>query len=203
MYVVLIHGLGRTPLSMWGLARVLRAEGYATELFGYAAFAESYDRIVERLQVRLRGVAARGDYAIVAHSMGGLVARSGLADRSLLPPQHVVMLGTPNQSPRMARWAWRWFPFRWFARDCGARMADLAWYESLPDPHFPYTVVAGTRGVPAWLGPFGEEVNDGLVALAEAKVGAGDRLVEVPCFHTFLIEHPRARAAVLEALAGL
>ena len=188
---------------MWGLARVLRAEGYSTELFGYAAFAESYDRIVERLRGRMRGVAAWGEYVIVAHSLGGLLVRSSLADRSLTPPQHLVMLGTPNQSPRMARLAWRWFPFRWFARGCGARMADVGWYETLPEPHFPYTVVAGTRGVPAWVGPFGEEVNDGLGALAEAKVGAGDRLVEVPCFHTFLIEHPCAREAVLQALAGL
>jgi hypothetical protein len=70
MKVLLIHGLGRSPLSLFNLGWRLQQAGHATEQFGYAAFMESYDCMVERLQVRLRTLAEQGTYGVVAHSLG-------------------------------------------------------------------------------------------------------------------------------------
>jgi hypothetical protein len=33
MHVLLVHGLGRSPLSMYGLARFLRRQGHSCQLF--------------------------------------------------------------------------------------------------------------------------------------------------------------------------
>ena len=201
MKVLLVHGLGRTPLSMAPLAMSLQQVGYVTELFGYAAFAESYDRIVRRLRHRLADLAEMGDYAVVAHSLGGLLTRSALAQEGTALPTQVIMLGTPNQSPRMARLAWKWlFPFRWFARDCGKNLADPTWYATLPDPNFPYQAIAGTKGLSGVWSPFEGKLNDGLVALGEVAISESDRPIQIPTFHTFMMNHPSVRQAVVNIL---
>ena len=50
------------------------------------AFAESFDRIVERLRVRLQELSSQGNYGIVAHSLGGLLTRAALALDSIKKP---------------------------------------------------------------------------------------------------------------------
>ena len=201
MNVLLVHGLGRTPLSMAPLARSLQQAGHATELFGYAAFAESYDRIARRLRLRLTNLAGTGDYAVVAHSLGGLLTRSALEGGAIALPKQVIMLGTPNQSPRMARIAWKWLlPFRWFARDCGKNLADRAWYATLPEPNFPYQAIAGTRGLSGIWSPFAGKPNDGLVALEEVVIAQGDRPIQIPTIHTLMMNHPAVKQTVVNLL---
>ncbi|MGB5634389.1 MAG: alpha/beta hydrolase, partial [Waterburya sp.] len=102
MKILLIHGLSRTPLSLLGLEQSLQQTGLATEHFSYFAVTESFDRIVKRLRVRLQALASQGDYGIVAHSLGGLLTRAALGLGLIKLPQHIVMLGTPNQLPRLA-----------------------------------------------------------------------------------------------------
>lgn len=189
MDILLVHGLGRTVYSMKSLGRYLERQGHQVHYFGYAAFAESYERIVMRLRTRLHKIS--GDslrpYAIVAHSLGGILSRSALATKAeaatsvanvppkILAPKVLVMLGPPNQSPRAARWAWRVPPFQWFARDCGHKLATPAFYAQLPLPHYPYRIIAGTFGWTGFGSPFGMAINDGLVALEETVIKQDDR----------------------------
>ena len=82
MLVFLIHGMGRTVVSMTPLARRLRREGHATRLFGYsvvkddlATVARSFEHFVRgRLPESGRGGPAPA-YAVVGHSLGNVVAR--------------------------------------------------------------------------------------------------------------------------------
>ena len=106
MRVLLIHGLARSPLSLAGLARELRRDGHHTELVAYWGAVESYSRILARVRRRLEAAAATGDpYAVIGHSLGGLIVRAALdrwpAECPL--PNHVVMLGTPNTARRGLR----------------------------------------------------------------------------------------------------
>ncbi len=200
--VLLVHGLARTPLSLFWLARALRCAGHPTHHFAYLALAESHARIVKRLQAQLRSSGAAGPYAIVAHSLGGLLVRAALADPGIPPPQHVVMLGTPNRRSRMAEWAMRWAPWRWLAGEAGRNMASPDFYSDLPGLNAPYTVIAGTRGLRfSWL-PFGGRVNDGLVAVDETWVEPTDNVIEVVGSHTFMMNRRRVQRAVLSALSA-
>ena len=202
MKVLLVHGLGRSPLSMLPLVTPLQAAGHSVEFFGYAAFAESYDRIVERLRQRLMDLARTGEYAVVGHSTGGLLTRSALSKGEVPPPCHVFMLGTPNQSPRMARWAWQWLlPFRWLAGDCGQKLASVAWYETLEVPTFAYTAIAGTVGWTGDWSPFSDQINDGLVGVDEVVISAGECPLEIPAVHTFLMGHAQVQQAIVETLS--
>ena len=204
MNVLLIHGLGRSPLSMMPLMVPLQEAGHSVEFFGYWAFAESYDRIVDRLRQRLLRLVRSGDeYAIVGHSLGGLLTRSALAKKGIALPSHVFMLGTPNQSSRVAQLAWRWLPpFRWFARDCGKNLASLDWYATLEEPEFAYTAIAGTVGFTEEWSPFPQQINDGLVGVNEVTILDGDRPIQIPTVHTFLMNHPKVKQAIVDILGG-
>jgi hypothetical protein len=203
MRVLLIHGLSRTPLSLLGLARDLRRAGHRTELVAYSGTLESYGRIVARVRYRLETTAGgREPYAVVGHSLGGLVMRAALdhwpADRPL--PRHLVMLGTPNRSPRLARRFHRWWPYRLVNGECGQLLAEPAFFDRLPVPGVPTTVIAGTKGLPRAVSLFNGTPNDGVVAVEETRL-ASATLIELPASHTFMMNNRQVRAAVRGLLA--
>ena len=204
MDILLVHGLGRTPYSMQSLGTFLKQWGHRPHYFGYAAFAESYDHIVMRLQQRLRQAITQPslsyNYAIVAHSLGGLLSRSALMDQTIAPPQSLIMLGTPNQSPQAARWAWKLWPFQWFSGQCGANLSNADFFPTLPHPHFPYHIIAGTGGWSGWGSPFGSTVNDGLVTIHETRISDRDSILEFPVFHTFMMNDPAIQQVVVNLL---
>ena len=201
MKILLIHGLSRTPLSLLGLEWHLQQTGWATEQFSYLAFAESFDRIVERLRVLLETLASQGSYGIVAHSLGGLLTRSALGLSSIKLPKHIVMLGTPNQPPRLAPHAWRLPPFRWWTGQCGLNLTSPAFFASLPRIESPYTIIAGTSGLRGFWSPFGDELNDGIVALNETRLSHRDRIVQLPVLHTFMMNNSTVQKTVVRAFS--
>lgn len=201
MNILLVHGLGRTPLSMWGLARALQQAGHTTELFGYATIFQSFDDIANRLRDRLRDLAAPGPYGIVTHSMGGILTRAALANALFPQPHHVVMLAPPNTSPRAARIANRFAPFRWFATQSGQNMATPAFYDQLPVLTCPYTLIAGTLGPTGPLSPFGEEINDLIVGISEIRMLPSDPIIQVPALHSFIMNHTQVQHDTVRAFA--
>jgi hypothetical protein len=200
MKILLIHGLSRTPLSLLTLERRLQQAGWATEQFAYAAFLESYDRIADRLRTRLHTIATQEPYSIVAHSLGGLLTRSALGQAHHALPGHIVMLGTPNRQPRLALYANQVPLFQWWTGQCGANLANRAFFTQLPHLESPYTIVAGTRGPRGSWSPFGEDVNDGIVALSETQLSSHDRVITLPVYHTFMMNDRAVQETVIQAL---
>lgn len=200
MQVLLVHGLSRTPLSLFWLAGAIRRGGHRPRHFAYLAFAESYDRILDRMRSRLKSLGAAGPYAVAAHSLGGLLVRAALSDEAVPPPVHVVMLGVPNKRSRMAEWGSQWAVWRWLAGEAGRKMADREFYAKLPGLSVPYTNIAGTKGLRLdWL-PLGTRLNDGLVAVDETAVEPSDQVMIVPASHTFMMNRRLVQRAVLSIL---
>jgi hypothetical protein len=201
MRLLLVHGMGRTPLSLARLARFLRQEGHRVERVGYVAAIESFERIRARVRRRLERLARADEpYAVIGHSLGGLALRAALS--GLTPaPGHLVMLATPNQPPRLASRLQRFWPYRVFCGDCGQLLARAEFFRQLPLPSVPYTIIAGTAGPRGRRSPFGLEANDWIVAVEETKVGPGDQPVTLPVGHTFMMNDRRVHAAIRQALA--
>jgi hypothetical protein len=201
--VLLVHGLGRTPLSFLSLRGRLKAWGYRPELFAYAAVAQGYELIVERLVRRLERLAvSERRYAVVGHSLGGILLRSAIPRIQGRPPEHLVMLGTPNRLPRVAR---RLSSHRMYHRllgECGANLAREDFYAALPVPEIPYTIVAGTRGLPGDWSPFDGEPNDGIVAVSETRIRPDDAVVQLPVTHTFMMNNRELQAVIGRTLAA-
>ena len=201
MKVVLVHGLGRTRLSLWLLAHRLAKGGHTPEFFPYSALTETHDRIVCRLVGRLRCLAAQGAaVGLVGHSFGGLLLREALAAVPELQVRHLVMLATPNRQPRLAVRVYARFPFRRLRSSCGQCLANASWFRSLPRPSVPYTLVAGTGGWRGRLGPFEGELNDGVLAASETPTHDDDHPVLVPALHTFIMNRRSVSRLILESL---
>ena len=54
----------------------------------------------------------------------------------------------------------------------------------------PYTIVAGTGGPRGPWSPFGDEFNDGIVALSETRLSLEEPIVQLPVEHTFMMNDP-------------
>ncbi|HTL97216.1 MAG TPA: hypothetical protein VL181_00295 [Holophagaceae bacterium] len=196
---VLVHGMGRTPVSMLLLAARLRRRGLDCEVFGYFAGSASFDGIAARLSERLALQPA--GYVAVGHSLGGLLLREAI---SRLPdaaprPAHLFLLGTPNHASHLAKRLRHSPLYRLLTGDSGQLLADAGRVEAIRALELPTTVIAGVAGPRHPKGPFGQEPNDGVVALSEARL-EGAALHPLPALHTFLMNS--ARVADLIASIG-
>lgn len=201
MNVLLAHGLWRTPLSFLMLQRSLRCGGHRTEQFGYAAMAQHYDSILDRLVTRLERLAIAGPYAVVGHSLGGVLLRAALSQLTGPPPRHLVMLGTPNRPPRLAGRLCRYWTYRRLMGECGLNLASPEFYAGLPVPRVPYTIIGGTAGPRGRWSPFGDDPNDGVVAVSETPIRDDDPVVLLPVTHTFMMNDAEVQAVVRRAMA--
>jgi hypothetical protein len=199
MGVILIHGQGRTLLSMIWLGRRLARQGYQVHYFGYATFTQGFDSIVSRFVQTVRAKTASSPYIIVSHSLGGIITRSALPHLADHLPQHLVMLAPPNQPAALARRMRVFPPYRWFTRDCGQKLGDEAFYQSLPHPTIPTTIIAGTRGWPTRAPFFEGRPNDLVLAVDETRL-EGCPQVLVPATHPLIMNSKQVAQLVLDIL---
>ena len=206
VHILLVHGLGRTPLSLARLARALRRDGHRTHTIGYVAGIEPFDRIVTRVRDALAALLREpAPVVAVTHSLGGVLVRAALAHEPPLRrlPDHVVMLAPPNQPPRLARRLHRLWPYRVINGDVGQRLADPGFLEALPPIPVPHTIIAGTAGPTGRFSPFGDLPNDTVVAVEETRPTPDTPVIELPVYHTFLMNDARVRAVIRTVLAGV
>jgi hypothetical protein len=64
----------------------------------------------------------------------------------------------------------------------------------------PYTIVAGTAGPRGRWSPFGDEPNDGIVAVSETPILDEDPVVRLPVTHTFMMNNAEVQAVIRRAL---
>ncbi len=198
MKAILIHGMGRTPVSMAILSRRLRARGLPTRALGYVAALEPFDRCVERLAERIRKLADGEPFLLVGHSLGAVLSRGALPKISDLPLAGCLFLAPPQRACRAARFFSGHPLYRWMNGEMGQLLADPSFFADLPLPHVPTRVFAGTAGPrAAWL-PFEGEPNDGILTVEETRAREGDPVVEVPALHTFIMNSRRVAESVVE-----
>jgi pimeloyl-ACP methyl ester carboxylesterase len=190
--------MGRTPISLSLLATRLRRAGFPTSSFGYFASRTSLTEIAQGLIAHIEKACRGEPYAIVTHSLGGIITRLASSE---LPAgfTRFVMLAPPNAPSSMARAMRESRIFRALTGDAGERLGDASFYASLPVPAVPTMVIAGTAGPRMRALPFGDAPHDGIVAVAETRLsGAVHR--EVPCIHTFIMNDRGVTALVIDFL---
>ncbi len=137
-------------------------------------------------------------YLIVSHSMGGIITRLALPHLLDTLPRHLIMLAPPNQPARIAGLVSGNPLYRLATGDCGKKLADESFYNSLPAPPVPTTIIAGTRGISGPRSPFGDEPNDTVLTVAETQLDIPGETILVPATHTFLMNSPRVADIVSE-----
>ena len=102
-HVILLHGLWMRGFALSMLHRRLIEAGFRVHRFDYLSVAATQQRILDRLQARMIGLAAEADAVhLVGHSLGGLLALRACLDGEL-PPGRIVCLGSPVKGSAAAR----------------------------------------------------------------------------------------------------
>ena len=157
--VILLHGLAAHRLVMVRLSKFLNDHGYETSNWGYRSIRGSIESHARAFQKQLDELVCNGRHEavhIVAHSMGGIIARRVLG---LSRPENLgrlVMLGPPNRGSHVARK---------LSRPLGGICPAL---RELSDSHDSYVNQLGEPG----------DIEYGIIA------AAADRVVKLPS--TFL-----------------
>lgn len=187
MDLVLVHGMGRTPLSMLRLRRRLRRAGHHPILFGYSPTFETLQGATDRLVKRIERRADMTHYALVGHSLGTVIIRSALGQLENRTPSACIFLAPPMRACKAAKFFSRFWPYQWLMGEMGQLLAQDAFMQALPIPAMPTRIYAGVAGPRAsWL-PFGMEANDGILSLREATGDFIAQAVHVPALHTFIM----------------
>lgn len=197
--VILLHGLGRSSVSMTGLEWRLEEEGYSVVNKSYPWMNFSIDELAAiAVEPGLDDCRQQGKSTInfVTHSLGGILLRQYLEQKSIDGLGRVVMLAPPNQ---------------------GSTMADHLLANELLEPLLPepaHQLGTGEDSVPRQLGPVHFELgviagnnsrvlpspgledvpNDGTVAVAETRVEGMQDFIVLDVDHSFLMW----RSAVLD-----
>lgn len=193
--VVLLHGLGRSHLSMRGLQRHLERQGHRTWARSYPSRRMGVGELAALVGRWLAEDLGQSEFSVVTHSLGGILVRHLPAELRI---GRTVMLAPPNQGSRLAD-RLRRAPV--FERTLGPAMGDLAAPGDWPAPRAPFGIIAGTRApslgnpaswVSARLGVFeAGEPNDGTVATAETRLPGMADYAEVDASHTWIMSDPR------------
>jgi len=203
MDLVLIHGMGRTPLSMLRLRRRLRRAGHKAILFGYSPTFETLQGATGRLARLIERRVDTSRYALVGHSLGTVLIRSALGRLEGRMPAACFFLAPPMVACKAAKFFSRFWLYKMLTGEMGRLLADDAFMRGLPMPPVFVRIYAGTGGPrAAWL-PFGMEVNDGILGLAEATGECDAAAVRVPALHTFIMHSATVYEDMVRSLATL
>lgn len=187
--VVLVHGLGRTPVSLVTLEWTLEREGYEVVNWGYSSFCCDLDELGAQLSAQVAEVSAAGPEQIhfVGHSMGNILVRWMLHNNPPDQPGRVVMLAPPNQGSAVADRYADWFG--WIL-------------DPLPD------LVTGEEGAAQQLPPIEDrELGiiagrfDGKVEIEETYQATQDDHRVVDAAHTLIMNRPDVHRLVVAFLA--
>ncbi len=106
--IVLLHGYVTNRSSMFGLYWRLRRAGFGNVCTLNIGFLRGYGRIeaagayIADSLVHVQSVFPGSRFVCIAHSMGGLVARSAAMQNASLQSMDIITLGTPHQGTALA-----------------------------------------------------------------------------------------------------
>ena len=183
-HVILLHGVWMRGLTLFSLARRLRAAGFSVDVFDYASVFGDAAATYERLRARMREANADRVH-LLGHSLGGIVALEATRRVADLPRGHIVCLGPPLRGSSVARVLSSLPGGRWLlGSNRGALIKGVEGW----DGSRPVGVVAGRM-------PFGIGVSigaltaphDGTVAVEETRLGGLADHCTVEATHTGML----------------
>jgi hypothetical protein len=187
MRAIIIHGMGRTPLSMCLLAYRLEKADIKTSLFGYTVTFEHRQKCTQRLRRFIENKVGKDEFIVVTHSLGSVLIRAVLPTLSHKPTA-CFFLAPPTQAcaaaGRLAPRLW----YRLLTGEIGQLLANQEFMSSLPIPSVPTKIYSGNAGLTGRHSPFTDEPNDGVLMVKETLLPGIPQQI-VPSLHTFIMNN--------------
>ena len=101
--VVLLHGMGRTRVSLLVLEKRLQRAGYRTLNFPYSARDGSLDQLSDSLRQYVADNVKTKRYHFIAHSLGNIIIRNGFREPYRPGLGRIIMLAPPNHPADLAQ----------------------------------------------------------------------------------------------------
>ena len=199
MHAILVHGMGRSSLSMAWLGLRLRLARHSVSYFSYSAAQEEFACCVSRLRKQIQACTKNKEYIVVGHSLGTVLLRCALADQAH-QPRATFLLAPPTQACAMAKRLSGWRLYRWLTGEMGQLLASADFMRRLPAPPKNAVIFAGCSGPRLHLLPYGVQANDGILAVDETRLPGFETHV-VPSIHTLIMNHPSVMQTICAARA--
>ncbi|MCK5708636.1 MAG: alpha/beta hydrolase [Candidatus Aureabacteria bacterium] len=199
-YVVLLHGLGRTSISMKKMEKYLNEKGYIVINFGYASVIHDIDKVSIKLDKVIKDECKDTNKKInfVTHSLGGIVVRYYLKDKKNKRTGRVVMLAPPNKGSEIADWLKNKTFCKWIAGPTAWQLGTDP--DSIPmalgNVQFDLGVIAGNKSVLPFLSSKIPGEDDGAVSVERAKVSGMKDFIKVHSTHTFIMNDKKVQDQV-------
>ncbi len=217
--VVMLHGLGATPLLTRGFADYLVEKGgMHVENIGYASTVENVGAFARSLDHVIRGFEGVEQVDFVAHSIGNIVIRRYLGDleRSGNPPPvgfgRMVMISPPNHGAELVDNVSDKAGGIHVFRSLGLALAGEAamelaprrgWIElerTLVTPPFEFGIIAGGTGDDRGYLPQLPGDDDGMLTVETMKLDGASDFVQVKGIHQLQMMNDDVRAQTLSFL---
>jgi len=181
--VVLLHGQGRTRLSMVILSKRFRSAGYQTLNFPYNQPTDSLDEISGQLIEFIGKKVKTTNYHLIGHSLGNVIIRNAFRKEYPDGLGKIVMLAPPNQPAHLAKRLKKNPVYRKFTGDSGQKLSEQEFYRDLPVPTTPFGVIAGDKGQSLTF----SEPNDAVVTVESTKLEGMADWILLHHGHTFIM----------------
>lgn len=200
--VVLVHGLGRGPASLWMLERSLRREGYEVVKLRYPSRRATVAELAEdAFGPVFADAPADARIHVVTHSLGGILLRQYLGVHGAPPALgRVVMLAPPNGGSEVADALARSRVYTWINGPAGMDLGTSATHAPARLGPAPAGVEVGViAGDFSWNPLFSAlipGVDDGKVSVARTHLAGERDHLTVPYSHTWLMNRAETRRQV-------
>jgi len=195
--VIVVHGIVRSSKSFGKLKQALEEDGYTVIGLDYPSTRVTIQESAEYLHQVIESLEGIDEIDFVAHSMGGLLVRTYLAEHCDHRIQRMVMLGVPNLGANMANRMQSNPLFRLIYGPAGQQLVEgpEGFIASLPTPDFEFAIIAGARGTAEGWNPLIEGDDDGTVELENTRLPGAADFMTVNQIHSFLMTNPEVIAA--------
>lgn len=194
--VILLHGLGRSPRSMYKLEQRLQSEGYRVLNLGYNSLLDSYQEILQSLEKKIGNwLVTENQVHFVGHSFGGILIRGLLAAHPEWHKGRCVMLGSPNKGTKTASFMLSHWWFKYFVPKVTSDLTPGSeLLESLPEPEIETGIIAGNVDysivIPvSWYYKKATDnaPGDGVVELSNTQCSNMTDFIVMPLHHSFMM----------------
>lgn len=204
--VVLLHGLGRTELSMARLESELEKSGYLVVNETYPSLTKDIPELSSVVGTAIETCRSKRVTSIhfVTHSMGGILVRVYFQTHRVPEAKRMVMLGPPNHGSEVVDEHHEAWWFRMATGPAGQQLAtsgDQSIPSQLKEIPLDIGIIAGTESIDPLLDDTLPRPNDGKVSVQSAMLPEMKDFVTIPVDHTFMVYSPSVITQVKAFLA--